>query len=260
MFEATGRAHRSALLPFMTAGLPDPDHGVDVFEAMAEAGADGFEVGIPYSDPLMDGPVIQEASRRSLEEGMSVAGAIDLIAEVVERTSRPVLAMTYVNPVLAVGPAEFSRRLAAAGAAGVIVADLPVDESGPIQVAVEAAGLGMVLFVAPTTGDDRLQRVVEAHPAMVYAVADLGVTGERRRGPGRLASLAQRVRRLTSIPIAAGVGIGTPEQARQAARSADGIIVGSAVVGPVLDAPDPVAAIESSARAVRRLSAALAGD
>lgn len=257
MFASRRAAGRPALLPFLTAGLPDPDHAVEMFEAMAAAGADGFEVGIPYSDPLMDGPIIQQGGARALAAGVDLAGGLDIAGRVVEQTGVPALVMTYANVVEQAGPGEFARRAAAHGVSGVIVADLPLEEAGPIKDAVEAAGLGMVLFAAPTTTDDRLHRLIEAEPAFIYGVADLGVTGERREASGRAGALAARIRALTSIPLVLGVGISTPEQAAQAAESADGIIVGSALVRRVLEAEDPKQAAEALSRTVAEFRAAL---
>ncbi len=257
MFAAVRSEGRTALLPFLTAGLPDPDHAVEMFEAMAQAGADGFEVGIPYSDPLMDGPIIQQGGTRALAAGVDLAAGLDIAGRVVDRTGLPVLVMTYANVVEQAGAADFAHRAAARGVSGVIVADLPLEESGPIKQAVESAGLGMVLFAAPTTTDERLRRLADAEPAFIYGVADLGVTGERERASSRAGELAARIRALTSIPLVLGVGISTPEQAAQAANSADGIIVGSALVRRVLEAENPQAAAEELSRAVAAFRAAL---
>ncbi len=257
LFAGAREARRTALLPFLTAGLPDPKASVELFAAMADAGADGFEVGIPYSDPLMDGPVIQEAGRRALAAGTSLDVGLDVVARVVAATGKPTLAMTYVNPVLRVGAAEFAARLAATGAAGAILADLPFDEAVPIQEALAAEGLGLVMFAAPTTDDTRLRRLAEARPLFIYGVADLGVTGERVAVGDRVAGLARRVRAVTTLPLVLGVGISTPEQAAAVGGYADGVIVGSALVRRVLEAAGLPAAAEALAGAVGELAAAL---
>lgn len=257
LFAACRAEGRAALLPYLTAGLPEPASSPRLFAAMAEAGADAFEVGIPYSDPLMDGPVIQEAAQRALAAGTSREVGIDVAARVAADTARPVLVMTYVNPVLAAGPETFATRVASAGAAGVIVADLPFDEAGPIGAALDAAGVGLVLFAAPTTTEDRLARIAAARPAFVYGVADLGVTGERAAASDRVEELASRVRAATDAPLVLGVGISTPEQAAAAAQVADGVIVGSALVRRVLEAPGPEQAAESLREAVSALAAAM---
>ena len=243
---------RTAFLPFMTAGLPSPGETVDTFVAMAEAGADAFEVGIPYSDPLMDGPTIQLASARALEQGMTLRGGFDILRQVVEATGRPSLAMSYANPVFRIGPDEFARRAADAGASGLIVADLPLEEASPVIDATERAGIGLVLFAAPTTQDERLARIAARNPVFIYGVAAMGVTGERQTVSGVPRRLADRIRTVTDTPLVMGVGIGTPEQAAALAPHVDGIIVGSALVRRALDSDNPIPEIASATRALAR--------
>jgi tryptophan synthase alpha chain len=244
----------------MTAGLPSPEESVELFVAMAEAGADGFEVGIPYADPLMDGPTIQTAGERALAAGSGVEVGLDILSQVVAKTGKPTVVMTYVNPILRLGVDVFAERVADAGAAAVIVADLPVDEAEVFATALRARGVGLVLFVAPTTTAARLARVVAAQPPFVYGISDLGVTGERTAASAHIGALVARVRELADIPVVAGVGISTPEQARLAARDADGVIVGSALVRRVLDAADAKAAADSLRKAVGELAGAVRGD
>lgn len=257
MFAASRAKGGTALLPFLTAGLPDPGHAVEMFEAMAAAGADGFEVGIPYSDPLMDGPTIQEGGSRALAAGVGLAEGLEIAGRVVARTARPVLVMTYANVVAQAGPDEFARRAADHGVSGVIVADLPLEEAGFIKQAVERAGLGMVLFAAPTTTDARLQRIVDAEPAFIYGVAEVGVTGERVEASSRAAELAARVGALTEIPLVMGVGISTPAHAAAVSDAVDGVIVGSALVRRVLESTTPREAAESLSEAVAAFRAVL---
>ncbi|MGD2052126.1 MAG: tryptophan synthase subunit alpha [Acidimicrobiia bacterium] len=257
MFAETAAAGRAALLPYMTAGLPTVAASPGLFEAMAEAGADGFEVGIPYSDPLMDGPTIHEAGLRALAAGSGLEPGLDVVAAVTARTGKPVVVMTYANPVVRVGIEEFARRVADAGGAGVIVADMPVDEAGVFAAAFADHGLGLALFVAPTTPPDRLSMVADSDPVFVYGVADMGVTGERTEASGRAAALAARVRAATDVPLVLGVGISTPAQAQAAAKVADGVIVGSALVRRVLDAADVDAAAAGLRHAVVDLAAAM---
>jgi tryptophan synthase alpha chain len=257
LFAATAAEDRAALLPYLMAGVPSPAASAELFVAMGEAGADGFEVGLPYADPLMDGPVIQKAGAAALAAGTTVERGLEVLAAVTERTAKPCLLMTYTNPVLQVGPERFAAMAADAGAQGLIVADLPVDECAPIAEAAHAAGLGLVLFVAPTTPDERLRRVVAAAPLFIYGVADMGVTGERGEASRRAGDLASRVRKLTDIPLVLGVGISGPEAAHEAAGLADGVIVGSALVRRVLEAPDVEAASGSLAAAVMELAAAM---
>lgn len=256
LFAAAKAEGRAVFLPYLMAGIPDLESSVSMFEAMAEAGADGFEVGLPYADPLMDGPVIQRAGKAALGNGTTVERGLEILRAVVDRTAKPCVVMTYTNPVLRYGAADFARRVAEAGGSGVIVADLPVDESGPIHEAVEAAGLGMVLFAAPTTSEERLRLVADAHPVFVYGVAEMGVTGERDRASDRAGDLAARVRVLTDTPLVLGVGISGPDAARAAAAVADGFIVGTALVRRVLDAPDAAAARVALSDAVGEFAAA----
>ncbi len=257
MFAAAAAERRAALLPYMTAGLPTVADSPALFEAMAAAGADGFEVGIPYSDPLMDGPTIHEAGLRALATGSGLGPGLEVVAEVTARTGKPVVVMTYANPVFRVGIEEFARRVEEAGGSGVIVADMPVDEADVFRAAFAGHRLGLALFVAPTTPPERLAQVAAADPVFVYGVADMGVTGERTASSGRAAALASRVREATDVPLVLGVGISTPAQAHAAAAIADGVIVGSALVRRVLDAADATAAGESLGAAVEELAAAM---
>lgn len=248
---------RAALMPYMTAGLPTPAESAELFVAMAEAGADAFEVGIPYADPLMDGPVIQAAGDRALRAGSGVAVGLEIMGEVVSRTGKPAVVMTYVNPVLRLGIDVFADAVRDAGGSGVIVADLPVDEAEPFAAAFQARDLGLVLFVAPTTTEPRLERVLAADPPFVYGIAEIGVTGEREAASAHIASLVSRVRHHSDVPVVAGVGISTPDQAHYVAREADGVIVGSALVRRVLEASDAAAARDGLHTAVSELAAAV---
>ena len=253
---ATVRAERrTAFLPFMTAGLPDPDTSLSIFASIE--GADAFEVGIPYSDPLMDGPTIQVAGQQALRAGATLEKGLAIAGEVTKETGKPVIIMTYVNVILQVTPQRFASMAAHAGASAVIVADLPIEEAGPIQAAVEAAGLGMVLFVAPTTDDRRIERILAANPVFVYGIAELGVTGERAESGGRAQEVADRVRARSEVPLVMGVGISTPDQAAAMAAMADGVIVGSALVRTVLDAPDLIEARRRLRSLSREIAAAL---
>ncbi|MCL1597622.1 MAG: tryptophan synthase subunit alpha [Actinomycetia bacterium] len=243
MFDEAQEQNRAVLLPYLTAGIPDFDTSVEIFAAMAAEGADGFEVGIPYTDPLMDGPVIMEAGEIAIRSGVTVDVALAVVAAVVTETGKPVLVMTYVNPVLRHGVDSFFAKVRAAGAAGVIIADLPADEAAPFSAAAETNHLGLVLFAAPTTDDDRLAGVIDADPAFVYAIAEVGVTGERTDASSNVAGLAERIRRFSDVPVVFGVGISTPDHVASAARHGDGVIVGSAIVRRVLEASSPSGAV-----------------
>ncbi|OFW66679.1 MAG: tryptophan synthase subunit alpha [Actinobacteria bacterium RBG_16_68_21] len=256
-FARAGTENRALLLPYGMAGLPGAAASVELFAAMAEAGADGFEVGIPYADPLMDGPVIQEAGARAIAGGMTLAGGLEVASQVAERTGLPCFVMTYVNPILRMGVDAFSRRAAAAGVQAIIVADLPVDEAGPFREAAAAAGIGVVAFAAPTTTDDRLDLIAEWRPPFVYGIAEMGVTGERAHSSDRSSALVERIRARTDVPVVLGVGISGPEAARRAASIADGVIVGSALVRRVLQAENPGAASTAVSAAVAELASAV---
>jgi tryptophan synthase alpha chain len=247
----------AALLPFLTAGIPSPAASADLFVAMADAGADAFEVGIPYSDPLMDGPVIMEASEAALAAGTTIRIALDIIEQVASRTGKPVLAMTYANPVMQVGWQAFVDRLENAGAAGIIVPDLPLEEGGPLRTAASARGIGVVQFVSPTSDNHRIDAVAASDPAFIYGVAEMGVTGERTTNSSHAQALSERVRDRTRAPLVFGVGIATPEQARAVRDLADGVIVGSAMVRRVLEADTPASAAKSLSEAVAAFVAAL---
>lgn len=257
MFAATRAEGRAAFLPYLTVGLPAPADSVRMFEAMAGAGADGFEIGIPYSDPLMDGPVIQRGSEVALGAGTNLDTALDLAGKISMSTELPSLAMTYANPVFRRGVDTFCGALAEAGVDGIIVPDLPVDEAGPVLKAAARHGLGTVLFVAPTSDDSRVRAVAAADPVFVYAVAEMGVTGERGEASSHVVSLAERIRSATEAPIVFGVGISTPEQAKAAAAVGDGIIVGTALVRRVLESSSPDEAAQQLAEAVAEIAAAL---
>lgn len=257
MFAGAREDGRAVLLPYLTAGIPSVDESVQIFKAMAEAGADGFEVGIPYADPLMDGPVIMAAGELALRSGVTVAVALEVVRRVTEETGRPVLAMTYVNPVLRRGIDTFFAEVAAAGAAGVIIADLPTNEAEPFLVAADSVGVGLALFVAPTTDDARLTHALKMDPAFVYAVAQVGVTGERDTASTNTERLARRIREFSDVPIVFGVGISTPDQAAAAAEHGDGVIVGTAIVRRVLEASNAAEAAAELSGFVRELAASV---
>ncbi len=257
MFDEARANDRAVLLPYLTAGIPSRESSVAMFAAMAEAGADGFEVGIPYADPLMDGPVIMKAGERALRAGITVDVALEIVAEIVAVTGKPVLAMTYVNPVLRVGIGTFFDKANNAGVSGLIVADLPVDEAGPFLTEAERTGIGMVLFAAPTTDDARLEAVAGADPVFVYGIAEIGITGERVEASSNTEGLASRVHAVTDRPLVFGVGISTPAHAARAAAVGDGVIVGTAIVRRAMEADSPENAAASLTKAVTEFSAAM---
>ncbi len=257
MFATARSENRAVLLPYLTAGIPNPRDSVELFVAMSDAGADGFEVGIPYADPLMDGPIIMEAGEQALASGVTVDVALDIASQVASRTGKPVVMMTYVNPVLRMGVGTFFDKVNNAGACGVILADLPVDEAAPFLAEAVQRGMGLALFAAPTTDAARLEAVVAADPAFVYAIAEVGVTGEREKASANVEGLASRIRDRSDVPIVFGVGISTPDHAAKAAKVGDGVIVGTAIVRRVLEADTTRAATAELSKAVKELAAAV---
>lgn len=220
-----------AFVPYVTGGSPGVD--ASLLRALADAGADAIEVGIPHSDPIMDGGVIQEASRIALEAGTR---PLDVLATIREASLEiPVAVMTYANPVLRIGFDGFASSLEDAGVTGAIVPDLPVDESEGLASAASARGVDMVLLAAPGTSPDRLAAIGAASHGFVYCVTTYGVTGARDALAGTAKNLVAALRQATDLPLLVGVGISTPEQAHDACGFADGVIVGSALVARLVD-------------------------
>ena len=231
---------RAALMPYLMGGFPDLDASLAIGEAYADGGADLVELGVPFSDPLADGPVIHAAGTRALASGATVPAVIELGRALAERV--PVVLMCYANLVMARGVERFADELAAAGLSGLIVPDLPLEESEATLAACDAAGLALVPLVAPTTPEDRLRRIGAQARGFVYTVSVTGTTGERTELDP--AALLARVRAHVRVPLALGFGIARPEQAAAAAAAgADGVIVGSRLVRAAGEASDPAAAV-----------------
>jgi tryptophan synthase alpha chain len=252
-FEKARLDGRAALVGYLPAGFPSVSGAVSALAAMVEAGVDVVEVGLPYSDPLMDGPTIQVAVDRALAHGTTTADVLRTV-EAVARTGTPAVVMTYWNPVEQYGEHRFAADLAAAGGAGVITPDLTPEEAGPWLGAAESAGIDPVFLVAPSSTDRRLAQIAALCRGFVYAASTMGVTGTRDQVSDRAPRLVERVRAVTTKPVAVGLGVSSGEQAAQVASYADGVIVGSAFVRRLLDAPDEAAGIAS----VRALTADLA--
>ncbi len=243
---------RAALVAYLTAGFPTATASGAALRRAADAGADVLEVGLPFSDPLADGPTIQRAAQVALDGGMTVPRALALVADAALPV--PIVLMTYLNPVLAYGVARFVADARAAGVSGVLLTDAPAGAAPDADAAVRGAGLDLIRLVAPTTPDARLPGLLAEASGFVYLISRLGVTGMRDDLPGDLAAQVARVRAVTPVPVAAGFGIGTPEQAAAAARLADGVIVGSALVEVLgRDGPAGMAGVVARmATAVRR--------
>jgi len=244
---------RAALIGYLPAGFPDFDTSVQAFAAMVAAGVDILEVGLPYSDPVLDGPTIQRAAERALAGGTRTKEVLDVVSAV-SATGAPALVMTYWNPVERYGVASFAQALAAAGGAGLITPDLIPDEAQEWCDAADAAGLDRVFLVAPSSSDARLAATAAACRGFVYATSVMGVTGARAQTSTAAPVLVERVRRVSDLPVGVGLGVSSGDQAAEVADYADAVIVGSAFVRCLLDAPDRSAGLA----AVSALSADLA--
>ena len=233
------RAQRDAgkklLVPYVTGGLGS--QWLDVVRAVVDSGADAVEIGIPFSDPIMDGRTIQEASQRALDLGATPVRVVDQLAEL--DAPVPLIVMTYYNIVARAGHERFARNLRASGVDAAIIPDLPLDELGGWADAARAEQVETVLLAAPTTTDERLAAICQCSQGFVYGVSLLGVTGEREQLAAHAEQMGRRLKAVTDLPVLLGVGISTPAQAAQAASSCDGVIVGSALVRRLLDGGGP---------------------
>jgi tryptophan synthase alpha chain len=252
-FEGAGGA---ALMPYLMGGFPDQETATAVANAYVNAGADLIELGVPFSDPLADGPTIHAADTAALAAGATLETVLETCAAVGDRI--PVALMVYANMILARGVEEFSRLAAEAGAAGVIVPDLPLEEQREIADSLDARGLALIPLVAPTTPPGRRAEIRTRAHGFVYLVSTVGVTGERDELPPELAELISTVKEEASVPIAVGFGISTPEQAAAVGEIADGVIIGTRLVRAVADAPGRDAAVAAVADFLRDTRAALA--
>lgn len=257
-FQGAKDEGRAALMPYMMAGYPDRETSIAVAEAYADCGADLVELGVPYSDPLADGPTIHAAGTAALKAGATLGTALEICELISERVT--VVFMVYSNMVFAHGGAEaFAQRALAAGAAGAIVPDLPLEEAAPVREAFAAVGLALVPLVAPTTPAERRARICAAAQGFVYVVSTVGTTGERDELPPELSDLVVATQADAEVPVAVGFGIGTPDQVAQVGEVADGVIVGSRLVRAAGEGSGPDAAAEAVGTFLRDSRAALAG-
>ncbi|WP_430376967.1 tryptophan synthase subunit alpha [Streptomyces sp. B1-3] len=246
---------RSALIAYLPAGFPTVDGGIEAIKAVFDGGADIVEVGLPHSDPVLDGPVIQTADDIALRGGVKIADVMRTVKEAHEATGKPVLVMTYWNPIDRYGVERFTAELAQAGGAGCILPDLPVQESALWREHAEKHGLATVFVVAPSSRDARLAEITAAGSGFVYAASLMGVTGTRESVGAQAQDLVERTRAAGGdLPVCVGLGVSNAQQAAEVAGFADGVIVGSAFVKRMLDAPDDKAGVEG----VRELAAELA--
>lgn len=234
-FERLERARQTGLVTFSTAGDPDLDRSGAILKALDRAGADVLEVGVPFSDPLADGPVVQRASERALAAGSSLTASLSLIERVRPDVGAPVVVFSYANPVLRMGVREFAGRAAAAGVDGVLVLDLPIEEAGAFRDVLAHAGIDTIFLLSPTTTDARIRRAAELGRGFLYGISRLGVTGSRDRVASGAEALVRRIRAHTALPIALGFGISRPEHVAEVGAYANAAVVGSALVSLIAE-------------------------
>ena len=251
-FAAARKQGRAALMPYFTLGYPDPATSLDIVEAIAGAGADLIELGVPFSDPLADGPTIQHSTQVALEQGVNVERCVEMVAELRARgVTQPFMLMGYINPILAFGVERFVVEATEAGADGLIVPDLPPEEAAEIEAACQAHGRALVYLLAPTSPLERIELLASRTTGFLYLVSLVGVTGARDALPSHLADFVKRVRAVTRAPLAVGFGISTPEQAHAVGQLADGVIVGSALIRAAGQSTEPAQATANFVRGLR---------
>ena len=251
-FEKLRADGRKGLVAYVTAGDPDLERSADVIRGLARGGADVIEVGVPFSDPIADGPAIQRASERALAAGSDLTTTLDLVGRLRRDVTVPFVLFTYVNPVLRMGVDRFVGRAADAGIDGVLLLDLPIEESASMRDALARRTMDQIFLVSPTTTDERLRVAGELGRGFLYAISRLGVTGARDAVAGTAAPLVQRVRSRSTLPVALGFGVSRPEHVAEVQAFADAAVVGSAIVQVVAasaaDGGDPGAAVEQFVR------------
>jgi tryptophan synthase alpha chain len=238
------------LVGYMMAGHPTKKKSLEVGKKLATSGIAALEIGIPFSDPLADGPVIQRAGQIALEHGMTVGASLELAAAIA-REGIPIVLMTYINPILAHDPRRFAAEAAQAGVAGIIVPDLPIEESEPVAGWLRSASLDTVFMVSPTTSPARMQSICEHSSGFVYCVTVTGITGARNELPSGMKDLLAEVKKHTDLPVAAGFGISRPEHMKALRGSADAAVVGSAIVSEIDKDGDPIQLVKALLKACR---------
>jgi len=242
---------RPGLVTYVTAGDPDLRTSGEILKALDRAGADVLEVGVPFSDPLADGPVIQRATERALAGGATLRTVLDLVRAVRSDLTAPVVLFSYANPILRLGPERFAGEARAAGVDGVLTLDLPIEEGGAFQQILAAHSLDMILLLSPTTTDSRIKRAAELGSGFLYGISRLGVTGARDRVAAGAEEMVRRIRAHTTLPLALGFGISRPEHVAEVAGYADAAVVGSALVSVIADhgrSPDLIARLDEYVR------------
>lgn len=236
-FKEIRRKNGRAFIPYIMAGDPNIKRTGELIRVLEDCGADIIELGVPFSDPLADGPTIQQAAQRALDEGVTLSTVIGLVAEIRIATQIPIILMTYYNPIFKYDEERFVRDATAAGVDGIIVPDLPPDEAGNLMKYSRKSGLDTIFLLAPTSTEDRIQKVARASKGFIYYVPMTGITGSKLSLDASFESHIARIRKVSDKPVAVGFGISTPEEAAVLSRFADGVIVGSAIVKRV-QAPD----------------------
>ena len=242
---------RPGLITYVTAGDPDLPRSGDILQALDRAGADVLEVGVPFSDPLADGPVIQRATERALAAGTSLRGVLDLVAKRRGDLRAPIVLFSYANPMLRMGVTEFANRAADAGVDGVLALDLPIEEAGGFRDTLARRGLDTIFLLSPTTTDERIAKAASIGGGFLYGISRLGVTGARDRVASGAEALVRRIRARTTMPIALGFGISRPEHVAEVSAYADAAVVGSALVAKIAEggsAHELVARVEEYVR------------
>ncbi|HXD18985.1 MAG TPA: tryptophan synthase subunit alpha [Vicinamibacterales bacterium] len=229
-FARLREGHSSGLVTYITAGDPDLDRTGGILRALDRAGADVLEVGVPFSDPLADGPVIQRATERALASGTTLSGVLDLLRAIRTEIAAPVVIFSYANPILRLGAEQFADRARDAGVDGVLVLDLPIEEADDFRTMLAGRGIDTILLLSPTTTDDRLRRAAALGSGFLYAISRLGVTGARDALAVGAREMVERIRRVSDLPVALGFGISRPDHVREVAQWADAAVVGSALV------------------------------
>jgi tryptophan synthase alpha chain len=255
-FAELRRSGELGLVAYVTAGDPSLDATREIVLAAAEAGADVIELGVPFSDPIADGPVIQRASERALRAGTTLEAVIGLVAELRRSTEVPLVLFSYFNPILQLGVENFAHRAAQAGADGVLATDLTPEEATEYRRVLREAKLDTVFLAAPTTPDDRLERIAAVSSGFLYLISRTGVTGQREQLPEDLSALVARVRRATTVPLAVGFGLSQPEHLRALVGKVEAAVVGSALVSEIERSASPAAAADAVATRVRALKGA----
>jgi tryptophan synthase alpha chain len=233
------------LVAYVTAGDPDLSQSREIVRAIARGGADVIEIGVPFSDPIADGPVIQRASERALAAGSSLTAALSLVQDLRAEIDTPIVLFTYVNPVARMGEDAFVKSAVAAGVDGVLLLDLPIEESDQMHAALDAAGLDQIFLISPTTSEARVRQAAQLGRGFLYAISRLGVTGAQSAVAGTARPVVEAIRAVTTLPVALGFGIARPEHVREACAYADAAVVGSALVQVIAEAPPGQAAAEA---------------